>query len=52
MVSLGYAHKLTDKVVFTSQFDFSDPYGSEDVWEGDLGLLNLGVMYSINKINK
>jgi opacity protein-like surface antigen len=52
MVSLGYAHKLTDKVVFTLQFDFSDPYGSEDVWEGDLGLLNLGVMYSINKINK
>lgn len=52
MVSLGYAHKLTDKVVFTLQFDFSDPYGSEDVWEGDLGLLNFGVKYSINKINK
>lgn len=52
MISLGYAHKLTDKVVFTLQFDFSDPYGREDVWEGDLGLLNFGVKYSINKINK
>jgi len=48
MVSLGYAHKLTDKVVFTLQFDFSDPYGSKDVWEGDLGLLNAGIKYSIN----
>ena len=49
MVSLGYAHKLTDKVVFTLQFDFSDPYGSKDVWEGDLGLLNAGIKYSLNK---
>ncbi|MFN5070448.1 MAG: outer membrane beta-barrel protein [Bacteroidota bacterium] len=48
MVSLGYAHKLTDKVVFTLQFDFSDPYGSKDVWEGDLGLLNAGIKYSLN----
>jgi opacity protein-like surface antigen len=50
MVSLGYAHKLTDKVVFTLQFDFSDPYGSKDVWEGDLGLLNAGIKYKINKL--
>ena len=50
MVSLGYAHKLTDKVVFTLQFDFSDPYGSKDVWEGDLGLLNAGIKYKINKV--
>jgi len=48
MVSLGYAHKLTDKVVFTLQFDFSDPYGSKYVWEGDLGLLNAGIKYSLN----
>lgn len=48
MVSLGYAHKLTEKIVFTLQFDFSDPYGSKDVWEGDLGLLNAGIKYSIN----
>jgi len=48
MVSLGYAHKLTDKVVFTLQFDFSDPYGSKDVWEGDLVLLNAGIKYSLN----
>lgn len=48
MVSLGYAHKLTDKLVFTLQFDFSDPYGSKDVWEGDLGLLNAGIKYSLN----
>lgn len=49
MVSLGYALRLTDKVAFTLQFDFSDPYGSEDVWEGDLGLLNAGIKYSLNK---
>ena len=48
MVSLGYAHKLTEKIVFTLQFDFSDPYGSKDVWEGDLGLLNAGIKYSLN----
>jgi opacity protein-like surface antigen len=48
MVSLGYARKLTEKVVFTLQFDFSDPYGSKDVWEGDLGLLNAGIKYSLN----
>ena len=48
MVALGYAHKLTDKVVFTLQFDFSDPYGSKDVWEGDLGLLNAGIKYLLN----
>lgn len=51
MVSLGYALRLTDKVAFTLQFDFSDPYGSEDVWEGDLGLLNAGIKYSLNKKN-
>lgn len=50
MVSLGYAHKLTDKLVFTLQFDFSDPYGSKDVWEGDLGLLNAGIKYKISKV--
>ena len=48
MVSLGYAQKLTEKIVFTLQFDFSDPYGSKDVWEGDLGLLNAGIKYSLN----
>ena len=48
MVSLGFAQKLTEKIVFTLQFDFSDPYGSKDVWEGDLGLLNAGIKYSIN----
>jgi opacity protein-like surface antigen len=48
MVSLGYAHKLTDKLVLTLQFDFSDPYGSKDVWEGDLGLLNAGIKYLLN----
>ena len=48
MVSLGYAHKLTEKIVFTLQFDFSDPYGSKDVWEGDLGLLTAGIKYSLN----
>jgi opacity protein-like surface antigen len=50
MVSLGYAHKLTEKIVFTLQFDFSDPYGSKDVWEGDLGLLNAGIKYKMNKV--
>jgi opacity protein-like surface antigen len=48
MVSLGFAQKLTEKIVFTLQFDFSDPYGSKDVWEGDLGLLNAGIKYSLN----
>jgi len=48
MVSLGYAYRLSEKVVFTLQFDFSDPYGSNDVWEGDLGLLNAGIKYSLN----
>jgi opacity protein-like surface antigen len=50
MVSLGFAQKLTEKIVFTLQFDFSDPYGSKDVWEGDLGLLNAGIKYKINKV--
>ncbi len=49
MVSLGYAYRVSEKVVFTLQFDFSDPYGSKDVWEGDLGLLNAGIKYSLNK---
>jgi len=48
MVSLGYAYRLSEKIVFTLQFDFSDPYGSKDVWEGDLGLLNAGIKYSLN----
>jgi hypothetical protein len=51
MVSLGYAYRLTEKVVFTVQFDFSDPYGSEDVWMGDLGLLNAGIKYSLNSMS-
>jgi hypothetical protein len=25
-------------------------YGSKDVWEGDLGLLNAGIKYKINKV--
>lgn len=49
MVSLGYAHKLTYKVSITLQFDFSDPYGNENVWTGDLGLLNAGIKYLFNK---
>lgn len=48
MVSLGYAKNISEKIVFNLQFDFSDPYGSEDVWEGDLGLLNAGIKYSLN----
>jgi opacity protein-like surface antigen len=52
MVSLGYAYKVSANVVVTAQFDFSDAYGSEDVWTGDLGLLNLGVKYSFNSSNK
>jgi opacity protein-like surface antigen len=51
MVSLGYAYRLTEKVVFTLQFDFSDAYGSEDVWTGDLGLLNAGIKYSLNSMS-
>jgi opacity protein-like surface antigen len=50
MVSLGFAQKLSEKIVFTLQFDFSDPYGSKDVWEGDLGLLNAGIKYKMNKV--
>jgi opacity protein-like surface antigen len=51
MVSLGYAHKVSANMIVTAQFDFSDPYGSEDVWTGDVGLLNLGVRYSFNNLN-
>jgi hypothetical protein len=39
-------------MTLTAQFDFSDAYGSEDVWTGDLGLLNLGVKYSFKGLNK
>jgi opacity protein-like surface antigen len=52
MVSLGYAHKVSARMTLTAQFDFSDAYGSEDVWTGDLGFLNLGVRYSFNGLNK
>jgi opacity protein-like surface antigen len=52
MVSLGYAHKVSARMTLTAQFDFSDAYGSEDVWTGDLGLLNLGVKYSFKGLNK
>jgi opacity protein-like surface antigen len=52
MVSLGYAHKVSARMTLTAQFDFSDAYGSEDVWTGDLGLLNLGVKYSFIGLNK
>jgi opacity protein-like surface antigen len=52
MVSLGYAHKVSARMTVTAQFDFSDAYGSEDVWTGDLGLLNLGVKYSFIGLNK
>jgi opacity protein-like surface antigen len=48
MITLGYAQKLSDRLTLTVQFDFSDAYGSKDVWEGDLGLLNIGVKYNLN----
>ncbi len=45
-------HKVSARMTLTAQFDFSDAYGSEDVWTGDLGFLNLGVRYSFNGLNK
>jgi opacity protein-like surface antigen len=48
MVTLGYAYKMSTRTSVTTQFDFSDAYGSEDVWTGDLGLLNVGVKYVLN----
>ena len=48
MITLGYARRLSNKVIATLQFDFSDPYGRKDVWEGDMGLLNAGIIYSLN----
>jgi opacity protein-like surface antigen len=46
MVTLGYAHKLSDKLKVTLQFDFSDAYGEKKVWTGDLGLLHAGIRHS------
>jgi opacity protein-like surface antigen len=47
MVTLGYAHSVSAKLAVTAQFDFSDAYGSNDVWTGDLGLLTIGIRYSL-----
>ena len=48
MFSFGFAHRLAGKTVLTIQFDFSDPYGSEDVWYGDMGLLNIGMKFPLD----
>jgi hypothetical protein len=40
--------RITNKLALTTQFDFSDSYGSKEVWEGDLGLLSVGIKYAIN----
>jgi opacity protein-like surface antigen len=49
MVTLGYLRKLNNKMALSGQFDFSDSYGSADVWTGDVGLLTVGIKYSLNK---
>lgn len=46
---LGYMKRITNALALTAQFDFSDAYGSKEVWESDLGVLNLGVKYALNK---
>ncbi|MCZ8332235.1 MAG: outer membrane beta-barrel protein [Flavobacterium sp.] len=48
VVTLGYMKRITNKLALTTQFDFSDSYGSKEVWEGDLGLLSVGIKYAIN----
>jgi hypothetical protein len=50
MVTIGYARQLSSRVMATMQFDFSDPYGSEGVWEGDMGLLNIGIKYAFGHV--
>jgi opacity protein-like surface antigen len=47
MVAIGYAYKVNPKLTITGQFDFSDAYGKNDVWTGDLGQLNFGIRYSL-----
>ena len=44
MIAFGFAYRVGNKAILTMQFDFSDPYGSENVWSGDMGLLNIGVI--------
>lgn len=52
MVTIGYARQLSGRVMATMQFDFSDPYGSAGVWEGDLGLLNIGIKYALGHVDR
>ncbi len=48
-VTLGYARRVSTRLILMAEADFSDTYGSEDVWAGDIGLLNVGIKYSLNK---
>ncbi|WP_162127480.1 outer membrane beta-barrel protein [Flavobacterium phycosphaerae] len=46
LIGLGYNKKVSENLVLSAQFDFSDSYGKKEVWTGDLGLLHVGIRYS------
>ncbi len=49
LIGLGYNRQITNNIVLSAQFDFSDSYGKKEVWTGDLGLLHIGIRYLFNK---
>jgi opacity protein-like surface antigen len=50
LIGLGFNKKVSENLVLSAQFDFSDSYGKKEAWTGDLGLLHIGIRYSINSL--
>lgn len=50
LLGLGFNKKVSENLVLSAQFDFSDSYGKKEVWTGDLGLLHVGIRYSIDNL--
>lgn len=45
-IAAGYRYRISEKWSIKAGFDFMNPFGNKDNWEGDLGMLNVCLRYS------
>lgn len=47
----GVRYQLTERVSTALRFDFMNPFGNAEHWEGDVGVLNAALRYSLATSN-
>jgi predicted porin len=49
LLAAGYHRSLSNRVGLQIRFDFSNSYGNEKAWKGDLGCLSIGADYKLTQ---